>query len=95
MIARSVWCAAMAAVGWIAPSMAQTAAPNVRILLPERPRLLEGQQVDLVLEVRNAAAVSNLKVTAGAVDLTSKFRRLPVILGPHCWTLKRPYWQRL
>ena len=53
--------------------MAQTLAPNVRILLPERTRLLQGQQFDLVLEVRNADAVSNLKVTAGDIDLTSKF----------------------
>ena len=45
----------------------------MRILLPERTRLLQGQQFDLVLEVRNADAVGNLKVTAGDVDLTSKF----------------------
>ncbi len=48
-------------------------APDVRILLPERTRLLQGQFVDLVLEVRNASSVSNLKVTAGGVDLTSRF----------------------
>ncbi|MEZ5351611.1 MAG: alkaline phosphatase [Bryobacteraceae bacterium] len=48
-------------------------APSVRILLPERTRLLQGQLVDLVLEVRNATAVSGLKVTAGSADLTSKF----------------------
>ena len=52
--------------------MAQPSA-SVRILLPERTRLLQGQQVDLVFEVRNAAAVSGLKVIAGGVDLTSKF----------------------
>jgi hypothetical protein len=52
--------------------MAQPSA-SVRILLPERTRLLQGQQVDLVLEVRNATTVSGLKVTAGGVDLTSKF----------------------
>ena len=48
-------------------------SPSVRILLPERTRLLQGQLVDLVLEVRNADAVSNMKVTAGGVDLTAKF----------------------
>jgi alkaline phosphatase len=52
---------------------AQTTAPSVRIVLPERPRLLQGQLIDLVLEVRNASAISGLKVTAGSVDLTSRF----------------------
>lgn len=51
----------------------QGMAPNVRFALPERTRLLQGQLVDLVIEVRNAQAVSNLKVTAGPVDLTAKF----------------------
>lgn len=53
--------------------VAQTPAPSVRILLPERPRLLQGQQFDLVLEVRNATSVTGLKVTAGGTDLTAKF----------------------
>src|SRR5215471_17220439 len=47
--------------------------PNVRILLPERTRLLQGQLVDLVLEVRNARTVTGLKVTAGSNDITSNF----------------------
>src|SRR6516162_3126525 len=47
--------------------------PNVRILLPERTRLLQGQLVDLVLEVRNAKTVSGLQVLAGANDITSAF----------------------
>lgn len=55
------------------PAFAQSSAPSVRILLPEHTRLLEKQQVDIVLEVRNAAAVSGLKVLAGGVDWTSKF----------------------
>jgi alkaline phosphatase len=54
-----------------APLFAQT--PGVRIVLPERTRLLQGQLIDLVLEVRNASGVSGLKVTAAGVDLTSKF----------------------
>ncbi len=54
-------------------SYAQTTAPNVRFALPERTRLLQGQLIDLVVEVRNAQSVSNLKVTAGSLDLTSKF----------------------
>ncbi len=56
-----------------ASALAQSAKPSVRILLPERTRLLQGQLVDLVLEVRNAANVKNLKVVAGNIDLTSKF----------------------
>lgn len=55
--------------------LAQSSSPSVRIVLPERTRLLQGQLVDLVLEVRNASAVSNLKVTAGDVDLTAKFTK--------------------
>ena len=48
-------------------------SPSLRILLPERTRLLQNQQFDLVLEVRNASSVSNLRVTAGSVDLTQNF----------------------
>ncbi len=54
-------------------AIAQSTAPSVRILLPERTRLLEGQLVDLILEVRNAPAVAGLRVTAGDLDLTSRF----------------------
>ena len=63
--------AAFLSAALVIPLSAQS--PSVRILLPERTRLLQGQLVDLVLEVRNAASVSNLKVTAGPVDLTTKF----------------------
>ena len=52
-------------------AFAQT--PSVRILLPERTRLLQGQLVDIVLEVRNAASVRGLSVMAGTTDITSKF----------------------
>ncbi len=62
----------LASVAFTASLFAQT-SPNVRILLPERTRLLEGQLVDLVLEVRNARNVTNLSVTAGSTDITSKF----------------------
>lgn len=54
-------------------TFAQSGAPSLRILLPERTRLLQGQFVDLVLEIRNASAISGLKVTAGAADITSRF----------------------
>src|SRR5262249_52942453 len=47
--------------------------PSLRILLPEHTRLLQKQLIDIVIEVRNAPSVSNLRVTAGSVDLTSKF----------------------
>jgi len=53
--------------------MAQGNTPQAKFVLPERLRLLQGQLVDMVIEVRNANAVSNLKVMAGAVDITSKF----------------------
>jgi len=69
---RRIKSAAVVAAIVAAPLFAQT-SPSVRIVLPERTRLLQGQLVDLVLEVRNAAGVSNLKVMAGGVDLTSKF----------------------
>jgi len=71
---RGVVAAAFACVVSCAPVLAQSAGtPSVRILLPERTRLLQGQLIDLVVEVRNASAVGSLKVTAGDVDLTSKF----------------------
>lgn len=60
------------AIAISASVFAQT-APSVRILLPERTRLVQGQLVDVVLEVRNASSVNGLKVTAGATELTSKF----------------------
>jgi alkaline phosphatase len=69
---RCVWSTALAAVSFSVSLMAQS-SPSVRIVLPERPRLLQGQLIDLVVEVRNAASVSNLKVVAGGVDLTAKF----------------------
>lgn len=56
-----------------AGAWAQVSPPSARFALPERLRLLQGQYLDLVVEVRNATAVSNLKVTAGPVDLTAKF----------------------
>ena len=74
MIFRRCTCALIAAIAAAAPLVAQSSgAASVRIVLNERTRLLQGQLFDLVLDVRNAKAVSNLKVTAGAVDLTSKF----------------------
>ncbi len=56
----------------VSPLLSQN-APSARILLPERTRLLQSQLIDLVIEVRNATAVSGLSVKAGSVDLTSKF----------------------
>jgi alkaline phosphatase len=46
---------------------------SIRILLPERTRLLQGQYVDLVLEVRSASSLSGLRVLAGSADITSRF----------------------
>jgi alkaline phosphatase len=52
---------------------AQGGAPSIKFALPERLRLLQGQYVDLVLEVRNASDLSGLRVMAGDLDITSKF----------------------
>lgn len=52
-----------------AAALAQSNAPNLRILLPERTRLLQGQLVDIVLEVRNASAVSEVRVSAGTENI--------------------------
>lgn len=52
-------------------------AQSVKIVLPEKTRLLQGQLVDLVLEVRNATTVTGLQVMAGSADITSKFKTQP------------------
>ncbi len=49
--------------------------PSLKLALPERLRLLDGQFVDLVVEVRNASTISNLSVIAGGVDLTARFSK--------------------
>lgn len=74
MTFRSYTRALIAAIAVAAPLVAQSSGtPSVRIVLNERTRLLQGQLFDLVLEVRNAKTITSLKVTAGGVDLTSKF----------------------
>ena len=67
-LAAAIFCAAM-----IAPAFGQTSGPSIRIVLPERTRLLKGQLVDLVIEVRNATTVGGLNVTASGLNLTSAF----------------------
>src|SRR5215470_13798762 len=52
---------------------AQSNTASMRIVLPERTRLLPGQLVDLVLEIRNASAISGLKVSLGSTDITARF----------------------
>ncbi|MEP6960648.1 MAG: alkaline phosphatase, partial [Acidobacteriota bacterium] len=56
-----------------APAFSQVQNPSVRIVLPEKTRLLQGQFVDLVVEVRNATAVSGFSAIATNLDLTSRF----------------------
>src|SRR3989454_9941650 len=51
----------------------QTAAPSLRFALPERTRLLQGQLVDLVVEIRNTSAISGFKVTLSGTDITARF----------------------
>lgn len=53
---------------------AQSTTPSVRILLPERTRLLQGQQVDLILEVRNANVVDGVSVKANTNDISANFK---------------------
>ncbi|MEO5925373.1 MAG: alkaline phosphatase [Bryobacteraceae bacterium] len=67
-LAATVFCAAMTI-----PAFGQTPAPSIRIVLPERTRLLQNQMVDLVIEVRNATAVSGLTVNGSGLDLSSRF----------------------
>jgi len=67
-LAATVLCAAITI-----PAFGQSSAPSIRIVLPERTRLLQGQQVDLVIEVRNATAVSGLNVSASGIGMTSQF----------------------
>jgi alkaline phosphatase len=67
-LAATAFCAAMTV-----PAFGQASAPSIRIVLPERTRLLQDQQVDLVIEVRNATAVSGLNVSASGISMTSQF----------------------
>lgn len=64
---------ALLSAAFLAAASAQAQQPSVRILLPERTRLLQGQLVDIVLEVRNAASAGNLRVMAGETNLTAQF----------------------
>ncbi|MEP7353545.1 MAG: alkaline phosphatase [Acidobacteriota bacterium] len=66
--------------GWVAlfaacaaPAFSQAPAPSVRILLPEHIRLLQGQLVDLVIEVRNGTAVSGLTVNTPYRNMSGLF----------------------
>ncbi len=65
------------------PALSQGPDPNLRILLPERTRLLQGQLIDLVLEVRNATRISNVSVRAGTVNLSPNFGQ-PVATALDC-----------
>src|SRR5262249_18475068 len=55
------------------PVFGQSSTPSMRFALPERTRLLQGQLVDLVVEIRNASAISGFKVTLGGADITARF----------------------
>lgn len=76
----------------LALAACSSAFSQVRILLPERTRLLQGQLIDIVLEVRNAPSASIMSVTAGGLDITSKFS-VPVKADLDCdgtsdWVLR-------
>jgi alkaline phosphatase len=68
----------------LVPAFAQT-GPSVRLLIPEYTRLLRGQFMDVVIEVRNATKVSNVSVNAGGVDISSRFSA-PVAQSLDCTT---------
>ncbi|MCU1263607.1 MAG: alkaline phosphatase, partial [Bryobacterales bacterium] len=70
---------------------AQSTTPSVKILLPERTRLLQGQLVDLVLEIRNAQAVTSVKVSTGDTDFSSKFSA-PVKADLDCLSTPSSNW---
>src|SRR5207247_1688698 len=55
------------------PIFGKSSTPSMRFALPERTRLLQGQLVDLVVEIRNASAISGFKVTLGGADITVRF----------------------
>ncbi|HYP08107.1 MAG TPA: alkaline phosphatase [Bryobacteraceae bacterium] len=85
---------ALCALSICGSAAAQAQTPSVRLLLPERTRLLQGQLVDVFVEVRNAATVTGLKVMAGSMDITSKFSE-PVKSELDCdtssdWVIKAP-----
>ena len=54
-------------------SSSALANPNLRILLPERTRLLEDQRVDLVIEIREAMDLEQFRVIADGNDITAAF----------------------
>jgi alkaline phosphatase len=54
-------------------SASALANPNLRILLPERTRLLEDQRVDLVIEIREVVNVAQFRVVANGNDITAAF----------------------
>lgn len=49
------------------------AQASLKILLPERTRLLEDQRLDLVIEVRHGSSLNGFRVTANDSDITSAF----------------------
>ncbi len=54
-------------------SLAAQAAPDLRILLPERTRLLTQQRVDVVVEARRIASAAKLRVFANDREISSRF----------------------
>jgi len=52
-----------------------TAQPGLKLLLPERTRLLAGQQIDLVVEGRNLPEAGVLTVRASGMDISARFSK--------------------
>ena len=55
------------------PALFAASAPSIRLLLPQRTRLLIRQRIDLVIEARNTGANRAIKVFANDRDITGQF----------------------
>ena len=71
-------CTLFAPALWGQANPCPTGEKCLNILLPDKTRLLEKQQIDLYLEVLHATKVSDLSVMAGSTDITSHFKITPV-----------------
>lgn len=73
MLHRTLSTVAAVLLSGLAFSLSAQNTASLRILLPERTRLLQGQRIDLVVEVRNASALTGFRVMAGDTDITASF----------------------
>jgi alkaline phosphatase len=72
IISRLVVCSVIA-LSYVMSYAKVSGEESLRLLLPERTRLLEDQRVDLVVELRNVAQPEKFKITANGSDITAAF----------------------